>query len=242
MEEKAAAQPTELKPTAGGELATETLRPTEHAPESAEGDHESPGNAPSTSAASPQGTSQHATATPPDLSAEASSRHGTTPDLSTEASIPHPQLPSVAEIPPEVPVITSEPPASSLSDTMPPPVVTARLPSSEEEQMALPPDTPAAPLPVRKPALRPEVRSPPTREATAPKEDKKSVILNGEVKSTPDRAGTRPKRDTKTVVQKVEGGSKPDRSPRAKGQSFVDKKVDHDSGSGAISDVLAGGL
>ena len=131
-------------------------------------------------------------------------------------------------------MLISEPPASSLSDTMPPPVVTARLPSSEEEQMALPPDTPTAPLPVRKPAIRPEVRSPPTREATAPKED-----INGEVKSTPDRAGTRPKRNTKTVVQKVEGGSKPDRSCRAKGQSVVE---DRRSGSGSISDLLAGGL
>jgi hypothetical protein len=72
-----------------------------------------------------------------------------------------------------------------------------------------------------------------------PKEDKKSVILNGEVKSTPDRAGTRPERDTKTVVQKGEGGSKPDRSRRAKGQSVVE---DQRSGSGAISDLLAGGL
>ena len=134
MELKAAAQPTELKPTAGAELATETLRPNEPAWENAR-DHESRGNAPFTLVASPQGTSQHATANSPDLSAEPSSQHGTTPnlwaepssqhgttpDLSTEAPIPFSQLPSVAEVPPESPVLTSEPPASSLSDDAVPP-------------------------------------------------------------------------------------------------------------------------
>ena len=115
MEQKAAAQPTELKPTARAELATETLRPNEPAWENAR-DHESRGNAPVTLVASPQGTSQHATANSPDLSAEPSSQHGTTPnlsverssqhgttpDVSTEAPIPFSQLPSVAEVPPEV--------------------------------------------------------------------------------------------------------------------------------------------
>ena len=134
MKLKAAAQPTELKPTAGAELATETLRPNEPAWENAR-DHKSRGNAPFTSEASPQGTSQHATANSPDLSAEPSSQHGTTPnlsaepssehgttpDLSTEAPIPFSQLPSVAEVPPEAPVLTSEPPVSSLSDDAVPP-------------------------------------------------------------------------------------------------------------------------
>ena len=125
MEQKAAAQPTELKPTAS-QLATETLRPNEPAWENR--DHESRGNARFTSEAS----SQHTTANSPDLSAEPSSQHGTTPnlsadpssqhgttpDLSTEPPIPSSQLPSVAEAPPE---LTSEPPASSLSDDAVPP-------------------------------------------------------------------------------------------------------------------------
>jgi hypothetical protein len=134
MNLKAAAQPTELKPTAGAELATETLRPNEPAWENAR-DHKSRGNASLTSEASPQGTSQHATANPPDLSAEPSSQHGTTPnlsaepssvhgttpDLSREAARPFSRLPSVAEVPPEAPVLTSEPPVSSLSDDAAPP-------------------------------------------------------------------------------------------------------------------------
>jgi hypothetical protein len=146
MEQKAAAQPTELKPTAGAELATETLRPNEPASENAR-DHESRGNTPSTSAASPQGTLQHATANSPDLSAEPSSQHGTTPDLSTEAPIPVSQLPSVAEVPPEAPVITSEPPASSLSDeTVPPPDEISIEEAREGETKKAPVVDPAARL------------------------------------------------------------------------------------------------
>ena len=121
-------------------------------------DHESHGNAPFTSEASPQGTSQHATANSPDVIGRTHRRDtAQLPDLSTEAPIPVSQLPSVAEVPPEAPVLTSEPPASSLSDTVPPPVVTARLPSEEEEDTLLQ-DTPTLPLPVRKPALRPEAK------------------------------------------------------------------------------------
>ena len=160
MEQKAAAQPTELKPTAGAELATETLRPNEPAWENAR-DHESRGNAPFTSEASPQGTSQHATANSPDLSAEPSSQHGTTPnlsaepssqhgttpDLSTEAPIPFSQLPSVAEVPPEAPVLTSEPPASSLSDdAVPPPDEISIEEAREGETKKAPVVDPAARL------------------------------------------------------------------------------------------------
>ena len=119
LEQKAAAQPTEIKPTAS-EPAWENAR-----------DHQSRANAHFTSEASPQ----HATANSRDLSAEPSSQHGTTPnlwadpssqhgttpDLSTEPPIPLSQLPSVAEVPPEAPVLTSEPPASSLSDDAVPP-------------------------------------------------------------------------------------------------------------------------
>ena len=156
MEQKAAAQPTELKPTAGSELATETLRPNEPAWENAR-DHESRGNARFTSEAS----SQHATANSPDLSAEPSSQHGTTPnlsaepssqhgttpDLSTEAPIPFSQLPSVAEAPPEAPVLTSEPPASSLSDdAVPPPDEISIEEAREGETKKAPVVDPAARL------------------------------------------------------------------------------------------------
>ena len=160
MEEKAAAQPTELKPTAGAELATETLRPNEPASENAR-DHESRGNAPSTSAASPQGTSQHATANSPDLSAEPSSQHGTTPDLSTEAPIPVSQLPSVAEVPPEAPVLTFEPPASSLSDdTVPPPDEISIEEAREGETKKAPVVDPAARLANQHASLNEAERSP----------------------------------------------------------------------------------
>jgi len=133
---KSAAQLTGLKPTTGAELATETLRPNEPAWENAR-DPESRGNAPFPSEASPQGTSQQAVNSPdlsaepssqhgttPNLSAEPSSQHGTTPDLSTETPIPFSQSPSVAEVPPEAPMLTPKPPASSLSDNaVPPPVI-----------------------------------------------------------------------------------------------------------------------
>ena len=132
MKLKAAAQPTVLKPTAGAELATETLRPNEPARENAR-DHKSHGDAsprkrrrkarrntpqpaPDLSA---EPSSQHGTT--PNLSAEPASEHGTTPDLSTEAPIPFSHLPSVAEVPPAAPVLTSEPPVSSLSDDAVPP-------------------------------------------------------------------------------------------------------------------------
>ena len=52
MEQKAAAQPAELKPIAGAELVTETLRPNERTWENAQ-DHESRGNAPFTSSPRP---------------------------------------------------------------------------------------------------------------------------------------------------------------------------------------------
>jgi len=182
MKLKAAAQPTELIPTAGAELATETLRPNKPAWENAR-DHESRGNASFTSEASPQGTShpdlsaepssQHGTT--PNLSPEPSSEHSTTPDLSREAPIPLSQLPSVAEVPPAAPVLTSEPPVSSLSDdAVPPPneiwieearegktkkapVVepAARLPNqhaSSNEAERSPLDNPD--LPLRKPSSR----------------------------------------------------------------------------------------
>ena len=160
MEQKAAAQPTELKPTARAELATETLRPNEPAWENAR-DHESRGNAPVTLVASPQGTSQHATANSPDLSAEPSSQHGTTPNLSverssqhgttpdgpTEVPIPFSQLPSVAEVPPKSPVLTSESPASSLSDdAVPPPDEISIEEAQEGETKKAPVVDPAARL------------------------------------------------------------------------------------------------
>jgi uncharacterized protein YjbI with pentapeptide repeats len=162
----------------------------------------------------------------PDLPAEASdpstlvsaespvttSRHGTVPNLPTEASIPDTQSASATEAP-AAPLALSTPAASSLSDTVTPPVATAALPSSLEQKDAeteLPHDAGSPPMPVRKPVIQEGV-------------------------SNPDGAEISPKPVRKSVAP-------PDRRRLARGQSFVDKKAEQKPGSGSITDLLAGGL
>jgi uncharacterized protein YjbI with pentapeptide repeats len=227
----------------GAKRSGEAFGPNEQAPGTPEQGHEPKSNeaseaSPLVSAESPVPTSRDGTVTVPDLPVEASeasplvsaespvttSRHGTIPDLSTEASLPDPQLTPATEAPAEALALnTPEHSAdSSLSETPPPPVVTAPLPSSVEQkdvETILPHDAGTPPMPVRKP-----------------------VIQKREVNSNPDRAGTPPKPVRKSVTQKAEVDSKPDRSRRAKGQSFVDKKAEQRPGSGSIADLLAGGL
>ena len=65
----------------------------------------------------------------------ATSRHGTVPDLPAEASIPDPQLNPATEAPAAAPAL-STPEHSAAS--VPPPVVTAALPSSVEQKDAEP--------------------------------------------------------------------------------------------------------
>ena len=112
MEQKAAAQPAALKPIAGADLVTETLRPSERGSKN-ERDHGSRGNAAFTSSFF-RNTSQ------PTLQAYRSNRPRTTAllqiylsdrrrnmaplqTLLTSAPIPFSQLPSVSEVPSEVP-------------------------------------------------------------------------------------------------------------------------------------------
>ena len=99
-------------------------------------DHEFRGNAPFTLEASPQGTSQHATANSPDLSAEPSSQHGTTPNLSANRRRNTALLQTYRRKPLylsrnclqlprfrlKVPCSLPEPPTSSLSDGAVPPL------------------------------------------------------------------------------------------------------------------------
>jgi Pentapeptide repeats (8 copies) len=122
--------------------STEGFGPYEHAPGSPEEGHESKIN--------------EASDAPPLVSAESPvsmSRHGTVPDLPTKASIPDPQLTPATEASAEASLTSREhssPP--SLSDTLPPPVVTASLPSSvgqRDVQMVLPRDTGTPPMPIR---------------------------------------------------------------------------------------------
>jgi hypothetical protein len=192
--------------------------------------HDEPSEAaPLVSAESPVATSRHGTV--PDLPAEPSEasalvsaespvttpRHATVPDLPAEASTPDPQLAEAAALA----LSTSGPStASPVRDTVPPSVVTGALPSSVEQkdvETALPLDAVSPPLPVRKPNIQKGV-------------------------SNPGLAETSPKPVRKSVTQKGDVDSKPDRSRQAKGQNFVDKKAEQGSGSGSITDLLAGGL
>jgi hypothetical protein len=130
----------------------------------------------------------------------ATSRHGTVPDLPAEASIPDPQLNPATEAPAAAPAL-STPEHSAAS--VPPPVVTAALPSSVEQKDAetvLPHDAGSPPMPVRKPVIQKGVSNP-GRAETSPKPVRKSVTLKGEV------------------------DSKPGRRRQPQGQSFVDKKA-----------------
>jgi uncharacterized protein YjbI with pentapeptide repeats len=199
----------ELQASDGAKRSGEASGPNEQAPGTPEEGREPKSNEASEASALVSAESPIAT-----------SRHGTVPDLPAEASIPDPQLNPATEAPAAAPALSTpeHSAASPLSDTVPPPVVTATLPSSVEQKDAepvLPHDAGSPPMPVRKPVIQKGVSNP-GRAETSPKPVRKSVTLKGEV------------------------DSKPGRRRQPQGQSFVDKKAA--PGSGSIVDLLAGGL